>query len=94
MYSRNRVITCMFISMCSILLDFLSHSLFPNLDPRELACSVAGRETYLIALGEVAWALETDGGFEFEGVDPIVDSGSADGVLSHFVMSNLLNFSS
>lgn len=37
--------------------------------------------------------LETfDGGPEFEGVDPVVDSGSADGVLSHFLMSVLLNF--
>lgn len=38
--------------------------------------------------------LETDGGSEFEGVDPVVDTGcgsGADGVLSHFFMSILVN---
>lgn len=32
------------------------------------------------------------GGSEFDEVDPVVDSGGADWVLSHFLMSSLSNF--
>ena len=40
-----------------------------------LACCVAWRETLPITLGVVAWDLETDGGSEVKGVDPVVDFG-------------------